>query len=156
MVSITAQRRAGGRHLNQTRPLPPLLKMEDITPSLLFSVMCDDVRREDNGKFILIGLFEAIGSSVFPVMHPVLYVINCWCSGLGTFKQKTRIVNKDGMVIAEDTETAFLLKDLKSKYRVIARFNNLRFERPDEYAVEIILNNDLKIRYPLLVEKIAK
>ena len=130
--------------------------MEEILPSLLFSVMCDDVRREDNGKFILIGLFEAIGSSNFPVVHSSLYIINCWCSGLGTFKQKTRIVNKSGAVLAEDTETVFLLKDLRSKYRVIARFNNLRFERPDEYAVEIMLNNDLKIRYPLLVEKAVK
>ena len=130
--------------------------MEEITPSLLFSVMCDDVRREDNGKFILIGLFEAIGSNTFPVVHSTLYIMNCWCSGLGTFNQKTRIVNKDGLVLAEDAQTLFLLKDLKAKYRVIARFNNLRFEKPDEYAVEIILNNDLKVRYPLLVEKITK
>ncbi|MCM8782568.1 MAG: hypothetical protein NC828_05930 [Candidatus Omnitrophica bacterium] len=130
--------------------------MEEIPPSLLFSVMCDDVRREENGKFILIGLFEAIGATNFPVMHPTLYIMNCWCSGLGTFKQKTRIVNKDGATLAEDRETVFSLKDLKSKYRVIARFNNLRFERPDEYAVEIMLNNDLKIRYPLLVEKIVR
>lgn len=118
--------------------------------------MCDDVRREDNGKFILIGLFEAIGANAFPISHPTLYVVNCWCSGLGTFKQKTRIVNKEGAVLAEDTETVFLLKDLKSKHRVIARFNNLRFEKPDEYAVEIMLNGDLKIRYPLLVENIVK
>ena len=130
--------------------------MEDIAPSLLFSVMCDDVRREDNGKFILIGLFEAIGSSTFPVIHPTLYIVNCWCSGLGAFRQKTRILNKEGAILAEDTETVFSLKDLKSKYRVIARFNNLTFEKPDEYAIEIMLNNDLKIRYPLLVEKIIR
>jgi len=130
--------------------------MSTIAPSLLFSVMCDDVRREENGKFILIGLFEAIGSAIFPVVHPTIYIVNCWCSGLGAFKQKTRIVNKDGLVLAEDTETAFSLKDLKAKYRIIARFNNLRFEKPDEYAIEIMLNNDLKIRYPLLVEKVMK
>ena len=27
-----------------------------IKPDLQFSVLCDDVRREENGKFILIGL----------------------------------------------------------------------------------------------------
>lgn len=130
--------------------------MQELAPSLLFSVLCDDVRREDNGKFILIGLFEAIGANSFPVIHPALYVINCWCSGLGAFKQKTRIMNKGGSILAEDAETTFLLKNLRSKYRVIARFNNLKFEKPDEYSVEIILNNDLKIRYPLLVEKAVK
>jgi len=129
--------------------------MEEIAPSLLFSVMCDDVRRENNGKFILIGLFEAVGASVFPVIHPVLYVVNCWCSGMGAFSQKTRVIAGDGAVLAEDPATAFSLSDLKAKHRVIARFNNIRFDKPGEYAVEIMLNNDLKIRYPLLVEKIA-
>lgn len=118
--------------------------------------MCDDVRREDNGKFILIGLFEAIGAKVFPIIHPTFYVVNCWNSGLGSFKQKTRIINKEGTVLAEDVETAFSLNNLKSKYKVIARFSNLRIEKPGEYAVEIMLNNDLKIRYPLLVEKTEK
>lgn len=131
-------------------------KMENIPPSLLFSVMCDDVRREDNGKFILIGLFEAIGASVFPVLHPALYIINCWCSGLGSFKQKTRISDKNNLVLAEDRETAFSLNDLKSKHKVIARFNNLKFDAPGEYAIEVMLNNELKIRYPLLVEKVPK
>jgi len=65
-------------------------------------------------------------------------------------------MNKSGAILAEDTETAFPLKNLRSKYRVIARFNNLKFEKPGEYSVEIMLNNDLKIRYPLLVEKVVK
>lgn len=118
--------------------------------------MCDDVRREDNGKFILIGLFEAIGAKAFPITHPTFYVVNCWCSGLGNFKQRTRIVNKDGAVVVEDVETSFSLNNLKSKYKVVARFHNLKLEKPDEYSVEIMLNNDLKIRYPLLVEKAEK
>lgn len=130
--------------------------MEHIAPALLYSVMCDDVRREDNGKFLLIGLFEAIGAKTFPIMHPTFYVVNCWCSGLGAFKQKTRIINKEGAAVAEDAETPFSLNSLKAKYKVIARFNNLRLEKPDEYAVEIMLNNDLKIRYPLLVERVDK
>lgn len=130
--------------------------MDHITPALLYSVMCDDVRREDNGKFMLIGLFEAIGAKAFPITHPTFYVVNCWCSGLGSFKQKTRIINKDSAVIVEDAETAFTLSSLKAKYKVIARFNNLRLEKPDDYAVEIILNGDLKIRYPLLVERVER
>ena len=131
------------------------MRIEAIPPSLLFSVICDDVRREDNGKFILIGLFEAIGVKQFPAIHPTFYVINCWCSGLGTFDQKTRIVSKEGLVLAEDSSTAFSLKDLRAKHRIIARFGNIKFEKPDEYSVEIMLNGDLKMRYPLLVEKIT-
>jgi len=31
------------------------------------SLICDDVRQERNGKFMLIGLFDAIGSEQFPL-----------------------------------------------------------------------------------------
>lgn len=126
-----------------------------IEPSLLFSILCDDVRREDNGKFILIGLFETIGAEKFPAIHPTLYIMNCWVGGLGAFKQRSRILNKEEGVLAEDKETTFLLKDLKTKHRIIARFNNLKFDTPEENSVEVLLNGELKVRYPLLVKKIS-
>jgi len=129
---------------------------ELIKPTLLFSVLCDDVRREHNGKFILIGLFETIGTKKFPAVHPVLYVMNCWISGLGMFRQRSRIIAKDGKVLAEDKESSFILKDLKSKHRIIARFNNLKFDTPGEYSVEVLLDGELKVRYPLLIKKIPE
>ncbi len=125
---------------------------EIITPTLLFSILCDDVRREDNGKFILIGLFETIGARKFPAIHPTLFIMNCWTSGTGSFRQKSRIINKNGDILAEDKETIFSLRDLKAKHRIIARFNNIKFDSPCEYAVEVLLNDDLKVRYPLLVK----
>jgi hypothetical protein len=125
----------------------------EIMPTLLFSILCDDVRREDNGKFILLGLFETIGAASFPVRHPTLYVMNCWCSGVGNFRQRTRIVTPENITLIEDEETQFSLADLKAKHRVVARFNNINFESFGEYAVEVLLNGELKVRYPLLVEK---
>jgi hypothetical protein len=129
---------------------------DSIEPTLLFSILCDDVRREDNGKFILIGLFEAIGAKKFPVIHPTLFIMNCWIGGLGTFKQRSRIISKDGKILAEDKETTFVLKNLKAKHRIIAHFNNLKFDMPGEYAVEVLLNGEIKIRYPLLIKKIPQ
>lgn len=129
---------------------------EMILPTLLFSILCDDVRREDNGKFILIGLFETIGAKKFPAIHPSLFIMNCWISGVGDFTQKSRIMGANGNILAEDQEVSFSLKDLKTKHRIIARFNNLRFDRPGEYAVEVLLNGDLKIRFPLIVKKVTE
>ena len=126
-----------------------------IAPTLLFSVLCDDVRREDNGKFILMGLFETIGSKVFPATHPAVFVMNCWCSGLGPFRQRTRILDTKGKGLVQDEETNFQLAGLKAKHRVIARFNNLLLDSPGEYSVEVLLDGDLKARYPLIVEEIT-
>ena len=125
-----------------------------IEPTLLFSVLCDDVRREANGKFMLIGLFENIGAIKFPVRHPVLYIMNCWCSGMGEFTQRSRILAPDGAKIIEDRETNFKLINLRAKHRVVARFNNFLFQAPGEYSVEVLLNGELKVRYPLVIDKI--
>ena len=48
------------------------------------------------------------------------------------------------------------LKDLKAKHRIIARFNNLKFSLPGEYAVEVLLNGELKVRFPLVVKKVIE
>lgn len=132
--------------------------MEDtaIQPTLLFSILCDDIRQENNGKFILIGLFETIGATKFPAQHPTLFIMNCWSSGIGTFAQRSRILNPDGSILAQDQEVTFTLPDLKAKHRIIARFNNLCFEKEGEYSIEVILSQELKVRYPLIVELINK
>ncbi len=124
-----------------------------IQPALLYSVLCDDVRREDNGKFILLGLFETVGAREFPAVHSSLFVVNGWIGGVGTFRQYTRILDAAGQEIARDQETTFHLANLKSRHSVIARFNNLELPQPGDYAVEILLNGDLKVRYSLVVEQ---
>ena len=125
-----------------------------IEPALLYSVLCDDVRREDNGKFILLGLFETIGAREFPATHPALFIVNGWIAGAGEFRQYSRILDLGGQELARDQETTFELTSLKYRHSVIARFGNLELPQPGEYAVEVLLNGDLKVRYPLIVEQV--
>lgn len=124
-----------------------------IEPALLYSVLCDDVRREDNGKFILLGLFETIGAREFPAVHPALFIVNGWIGGVGSFRQYSRILDPSGQELARDQETAFVLNSLKARHSIIARFNALELSQAGEYAVEVLLNGDLKVRYPLVVEQ---
>ena len=116
-------------------------------------MLCDDVRREDNGKFILLGLFETVGAREFPAVHPTLFIVNGWIGGVGAFRQHSRILHPNGQEIAKDQETAFQLPTLKARHSVIARFNSLELPQPGEYAVEVLLDGDLKVRYPLVVEQ---
>ena len=125
-----------------------------IKPNLQFSVLCDDVRREDNGKFMLIGLFEAINAKKFPATHPVLFVVNRWCKGSGTFTQKIRIVNpKDNSTIFQTEEQAFELADIDRHHTLISRFNNVAFPGPGKYWVEVLLDNELVINYPIMLNE---
>ncbi len=124
-----------------------------IAPALLYSILCDDVRREENGKFLLIGLFETIGAREFPATHPALFIVNGWIGGVGSFRQYSRILDPSGQELARDQETPFQLSTLKARHSVIARFNHLELPQAGEYAVEVLLNGDLKVRYSLVVEQ---
>ena len=126
----------------------------NIKPNLQFSVLCDDVRREDNGKFILIGLFEAINAKKFPATHPSLFVVNRWCKGEGTFTQRIRIINpKDKSVIFQTDDQVFELGDIDRYHTLISRFNNLVFPESGKYWVDIFLDNELMLNYPLILKE---
>ncbi len=126
-----------------------------IRPNLQFSVLCDDVRREDNGKFMLLGLFEAINAKKFPATHPALFVVNRWCKGEGEFIQKIRIVSsKDDSIVFQTDEQPFELKDIEAHHTLVSRFGNLRFPDPGKYWVEVLLDGELFLNYPIMLTQV--
>jgi hypothetical protein len=128
--------------------------MERIRPDLQFSVLCDDVRRENNGKYMLIGLFEAIASVQFPMKYGQLHVINRWCNGQGEFRQKVRIMAPDNALVCETAESPVSLPQTISSLTAHSIFQNVPFEKPGRYWIEILLDDDLKQRYPLMVAEL--
>jgi hypothetical protein len=126
-----------------------------IKPNLQFSVLCDDVRQENNGKFILIGLFEAINAKKFPATHHTLFVVNKWCKGQGTFVQKIRIVNpKDKAIIFQTDDQAFELGDIDRHHVLVSRFNSLVFPEPGKYWLEVLLDGELVINYLMMLKEV--
>jgi len=127
----------------------------DIKPNLQFSVLCDDVKREDNGKFMLLGLFEAINAKKFPATHPSLFVVNRWCKGEGEFTQKIRIVHAmDGKIIFSTDEQPFVLRDIDNHHTLISKINNIAFPTSGKYWVEVLLNGDLVLNYPIMLKEV--
>lgn len=125
----------------------------NIKPNLQFSVLCDDVRREENGKFMLIGLFEAINAKKFPATHGSMFIANRWCKGEGRFTQKIRIVNtKDKSIVFQTDEQAFELPDIDRHHTLVSRFNNIVFPNPGKYWVEVLLDGELVLNYPIILK----
>jgi len=123
-------------------------------PDLQMSVICDDVRQERTGKFILIGLFDVIGLPAFPAVFPRLCIVNRWCCGQGVFKEKTRIVGPDnGPTLTEGQEIAVQLQSPESSVTNVEFFINVQFEKEGVHWVEVILDGDMKLRYPLRVSR---
>ncbi len=119
-------------------------------PDLQSSLICDDVRQERNGKFILIGLFDAIAVPQYPSVFQRLCIVNRWCCGLGQFQQQSRLLKPDGLaVLAEGKPVMVNLNDSNASATCVEFFLNVKLDAPGIYWTEILLDGKLKIRYPL-------
>jgi hypothetical protein len=126
-----------------------------VKPDLQFSLLCDEVRREDNGKLMLIGLFEVIGAPEFPLMYPGMAIVNRWTNGVGEFRQRIRLVDAENKVVVETPETVMGLRDMRESITTVVLLRGVRLPQPGRYSVEILLDGDLKQRYALNVARIS-
>lgn len=128
-----------------------------MSPDLQSSLICDDVRQEANGKFMLIGLFDAINTEKLPITFAKLCIVTRWCSGEGSFTQRTRIVYPDQLnVLTEGQQVRVELPTEESSATSVEVFMNTTFPQPGTYWVEILLDGNLKIRHPLRVTQIDR
>lgn len=124
-------------------------------PDLQSSLLCDDVRQERNGKFMLIGLFDALGVPAYPAVFQRLCVVNRWCCGEGDFKQRSRILAPGGATVVEGKDVGVRLPDSEATATSVEFFLNVRFETEGTYWIEILLDGDMKLRYPLKAKKVT-
>ncbi|MDD5704441.1 MAG: hypothetical protein PHR35_00835 [Kiritimatiellae bacterium] len=127
---------------------------KSMPPDLQASVLCDDVRQERNGKFILIGIFDGLMLPSFPAVFPRLCVVNRWCSGEGEFAQRTRIVSADGKIkLVEGRPVPVRLTNVEQLATSVEYFVNFQVPEAGLYWVEIMLDQRLRLRYPLQIRR---
>ncbi len=127
---------------------------QPVIPDLQSSLLCDDVRQERNGKFMLIGLFDAIGAVRMPLRYPRLFIVTRWCSGQGVFRQNCRIVRPDGDNLIAGKDVITRLSGQEATATNVEVFVNVEFPDYGLYWVEILLDGELKLRYPLRIYQI--
>ena len=121
-------------------------------PDLQTSLLCDDVRQERNGKFILIGIFDGLFLAQIPGVFPRLCLVNRWCCGKGTFAQRSRLVGPDGTsVVCEGQSIPITLPDENQVATTVEVFANVQFQAAGPHWVEVQLEQQLRLRYPLHV-----
>lgn len=122
-------------------------------PDLQTSILCDDVRQERNGKFILIGIFDILTVPKLPAAYPRLCIYNRWCCGSGTFKQRSRIIAPDdSTTVVEGKPVKVKLKDKAASATCVEFFLNVSFPVEGVYWVETLLDDNLKLRHPLRIQ----
>ncbi|MEC4675662.1 MAG: hypothetical protein VST72_01890 [Nitrospirota bacterium] len=122
-----------------------------IQPSLHFTIICDDIRQETGGKISLMGLFENIYATKFPVIHPRLAIISEWIEGKGEFDVKTQILSTDRKTVVRQSLTKIKLNEVNFRHRNVSIHLNINFDSPGTYWIENFLDDELINSIPLRV-----
>ena len=101
------------------------------------------------------------GASVVPAPAlPINYIRLCiwtrWCSGAGRFRQKSRIVGVDEQQVIAQAEVEFVLKEMEGHATNVHYFGGVQFQQYGLHHIEIYLENELQLRFPLPVIKVAR
>jgi hypothetical protein len=122
-----------------------------ILPDLQCSLLCEEVRQEANGNFFLIGVVNFIRVPQLPVVAARLCVFNRWTAGIGKFTESMKIIAPDQTTVLRKGETKFELKDAALHATSVMVFGNLEFKTAGTYFVEVLVDDVMKLRYPIPV-----
>ena len=126
-----------------------------ILPDLQSCVLCEDVRCEINGMQTLVGVINVIPAPSLPINCLRLCIWSRWCSGSGKFRQKSRIIGVDEQQVLAQAEVEFELKEMEGHATNVHYFGGVQFQQFGLHHVEIFLENELRLRFPLPVVRIA-
>jgi len=131
------------------------MEADAILPDLQSAVLCEDVRCEINGMQTLIGVINVIPAPSVPVNALRLCIWSRWCSGSGTFRQKSRIIGVDEQQVIVQAEVEFELKEMEGHATNVHYFAGIQFQQFGLHHVEIFLENELRLRFPLPVVRVT-
>ena len=122
-----------------------------ILPDLQCSLVCEDVRQETTGNFILIGVINFIRVPQVPVVAFRLTVFNRWTAGLGSFTEAVRLIAPDQTTVLRKGEMKFKLQDAAHSATNVTLLQQVEFKAPGVYFIEVLVDDVMKLRYPLPV-----
>jgi hypothetical protein len=122
-----------------------------ILPDLQCSIICEDIRQEANGNFILVGVLNYINVQQLPVTALKLCFFNRWTAGFGQFTESVRLVGPDQTTVLRKSDLKFALQDVNLHATNVTVLGQVKFEQPGAYYVEVLVDDVMKLRYPLVV-----
>jgi uncharacterized protein DUF6941 len=120
-----------------------------ILPDLQCSLICEDVRQENNGNFILIGILNFIRVPQVPVTAFRLVFFNRWTAGHGQFVESVRLLAPDQTTVLRKSDVKFALPDVSVHTTNVTVFPQVEFRVAGVYYVEVLVDEVMKLRYPL-------
>ncbi len=127
---------------------------ETILPDLQSCVLCEDVRCEFNGMQTLVGVLNVVAAPGLPINYLRLCVWSRWCGGSGKFRQRVRLVGVDEQNVLAQAEVQFELREMEGHATNVHYFGGVQFQQFGVHHIEIYLDKELRLRFPVPVVKI--
>ena len=122
-----------------------------ILPDLQSSLLCEEVRQEANGNFIIIGVVNFLRVPQLPIVAGRMCVFNRWTAGIGQFTENVRLIAPDQTTVLRKGEMKFELRDPSLHSTNVLVFGNIEFKTAGTYFVEVLVDDVMKLRYPIPV-----
>jgi hypothetical protein len=103
-----------------------------------------------------VGVLNVIPAPALPINYMRLCIWARWCSGAGKFRQKSRIVGVDEQQVIAQAEVEFLLKEMEGHATNVHYFGGVQFQQYGLHHVEIYLEDELRLRFPLPVIQVTR
>jgi hypothetical protein len=107
-----------------------------------------------NGMQTLVGVVNVVPARTLPVGLLKLCVWTRWCGGIGKFRQSSRILGVDEDQVIAESFIDFELKELEGHVTNVNLFTGVQFQQFGLHHVEMCLDNELILRYPLPVVRV--
>src|SRR5215813_11080271 len=140
------------RHLRSTS----MEATDAILPDLQSCVLCEDVRCEFNGMNTLVGVLNVVAAPSLPINYLRLCIWTRWCGGVGKFRQRSRIIGVDEQNVLAQAEVEFELKEMEGHATNVHYFGGVQFQQFGLHHVEIYLQEELRLRFPLPVVRVQR
>ena len=122
-----------------------------ILPDLQCSLLCEDIRQETTGNFILLGVMNFVRVPQVPVTAHKICVFNRWTAGVGQFTESFRLLAPDQTTVLRKGDSKFALPDANHAQTNVTFLAQVEFTTPGVYFVEVLVDDVMKLRYPLPV-----
>lgn len=126
-----------------------------ILPDLQCSLLCEDVRQETSGNFIVVGIIGYINVPQLPVTAYKLCVFNRWTAGIGQFTESVRLIGPDSTTVLRQSQVKFQLQDPSHNATNVTLFGQVKIEQAGIYYMEVLVDEVMKIRFPIPVRVVA-
>jgi hypothetical protein len=121
--------------------------------TLVYQLLCDDVRLEVGNKLSLMGIFQEIFVQQLPVVLPKIAIVSQW-TGEGNFTSEVRILSPDRTAMIANSPAAPFQIPPHGYANNVTFFINLQFERAGNYIVQTLLNGKVFLERPITIGQI--